>query len=237
MGEILGLDTGTLAMPKINVTGFFSNTWVYILIIAIIGVIAIGIISLLLFKKTYKKKVVIFENIAGRGYQPVLKTSARVVKVANGGMEVLKTLAGRIYLDAHAKKMGMNTYWFAKGSDGYYYNILLGDLDNKMGMLDIEPVDRDVRMWHAGVERLKEDTYNKKGWFDEHSNQIISFVFLIVLVFGMWFIVGKIGDATTALASTAETNKQVLVSLQGVLENDIFKSKLSGVGGLIPATK
>ena len=236
MGEILGLNTGSLSAPNINITGVFSNTWVYVLIVAIIGVILIAGISFLLFYKTYKRKVIIFENIAGRGYQPTIKTRARIIRVGNEGMEVLKTLAGKIYLDAHAKKMGMNTYWFAKGSDGYYYNILLGDLDTKMGMLDIEPVDRDVRMFHVGVDRLRNDTYNKKGWLDEHANQIIGIGFLIVFILGMWFIVGKVGESTQALAATAETNKEVATLLKDILQGTNNIKNQGGIGGLIPVT-
>jgi hypothetical protein len=233
MADILGLPVGDLKLPKVSITGIASSSWIYVAIVAVLGVLVIAAIALILYKKTYNKRVVIFENIAGKGYQPTVRTVARVIKVGNGGMEILKT-AGGTFLDAYGKKMGTNTYWFAKGPDGFYYNILLGDLDSKMGMLDIEPVDRDVRMWHTGVERLREQTYNKKGWLDEHANQMIMFGFLIVLVLGMWFIVGKIGDAMKPLVEVAKTNQAVLEALQGVLQGaNNLKAQIGG-SGIIP---
>lgn len=235
MANVLGIETG-LNLPSFSLTGMFSNTWVYVLLVVILGIIICGVLALFLFKRTYNKRIVIFENISGRGYQPTLKTSARVIRLEKGGMEVLKTLGGAIYLDAYGRKMGNNTYWFAKGSDGYYYNIVLGDLDTKMGMLDIEPIDRDVRMYHAGIDKLREMTYNKKSWFEEHANQLILFGFLIVLILGIWFIVGKVGDATKALAATAEVNKAVLEALNNVLRSaDNIKTSGGITGGLIPA--
>ena len=235
MADILGLSIGNLSAPKISLTGFFSNTWIYVLLVFIIGVILIAGVFLLLHKKTYSKKIIIFENIAGRGYQPTVKTTARIIKLETGGMEVLKTLAGGLILNAYGKKMGLNTYWFAKGPDGYYYNILLGDLDAKMGMLDIEPVDRDVRMFHAGVDKLRESTYHKKSWIEEHSSQLLMFAFLIALVLGIWFIVGKIGDVTKPLVEVAKTNQAVLQALEGITKTlGNIQSNGEASGGLIP---
>ncbi len=68
-----------------------------------------------------------------------------------------------MYLSAYGRKMGKNTYWYAKAQDGYLYNFLLGDLDAKRAMLDIEPIDRDVRMFHVALDRLSNDTYGKES--------------------------------------------------------------------------
>lgn len=230
MVSFFGLET-----PTINITGFLSSTWFYIVIIGFIGLILIIAIFLLLFFITYNRRIVVFENISGQGYQPVLKTRARIIKLGSGGEEVLKTMMGGHFLTAYGRKMGKNTYWFAKGSDGYLYNLVLGDLDTKMAMLDIEPVDRDVRMFRVALDRLSRQTYEKQKFMERYGVQIIMFLFLIVLILGMWFIIGKIGDATTALASTAETNKEVVELLPEILRSaDNIKSG-SGGSGLVPA--
>ena len=221
MADVLGAD---IPIPDISVTGFFSSSWVYVAAIAVFGVVLIAAIFILLFLSAYNKKVVVFENISGLGYQPVLKTRARTIKLEVGGTEILKTLARGYYLSTYGKKMGKNTFWFAKGSDGFLYNIVLGDLDTKMAMLDIEPIDRDVRMFHVAVNQLNQNTYNKKSFMEKYGIHLMLFFFLITLVLGIWFIVGKVGDATSSLSSTAETNKEVaqankdvLVSLNNIL--------------------
>ena len=91
MGILGELGVPTSSIPKIDVTGLFSNTWMWVLLVVIVGMIlTIGIV-LLLFFMTYKKKVILFENISGQGYQPILKTRARVIKLGIGGEEILKT--------------------------------------------------------------------------------------------------------------------------------------------------
>lgn len=211
------------SIPSINLTGFFSSTWWWIAIVVFIGIILIGVIFLFLFFSTYKKRVIVFENISGQGYQPVLKTRARLVKLGIGGEEIMKTLAGGTFLTAYGRKMGKNTYWFAKGQDGYLYNIILGDLDSKMGMLDIEPIDRDVRMFHVALDRLSHQTYGKNSFMEKYGIHIMLFFFLITLILGMWFIVGKVGEAVAPLGQSQEASLRIQES------NAIVTSKLEGI--------
>ena len=219
----------------VNLTGFLSSTWIYIVIVMLIGLILIILTALLLFFKTYKKKIIVFENISGQGYQPIVKTRARIIKLGLGGEEVLKTLAGGKYLTAYGKKMGKNTYWFAKGSDGYWYNIVIGDLDTKMAMLDIEPIDRDVRMFHVGLQKYNHQTYDKKSFMEKYGIHLLLFVFLAVLILGMWFIIGQVGKATSSLAATADTNRAVVESLSSILQGASNIQSGTGGSGIVPA--
>lgn len=228
------------SIPKINVTGFLSSTWIYVLIAVIVGIILIGIVAFILFLKTYNKKVVLFENIAGQGYQPILKTRARIVKLGVGGEEILKTFGGK-FVTAYGKKMGRNTFWFAKGQDGYWYNIVIGDLDSKRAMLDIEPIDRDVRMFHVALDRLSHQTYGKNSFLEKYGIHLLLFVFLIVLILGIWFIVGKVGDAVAPLGSVAsqsveiqKTNAEITARLASIVEKLGIKN-VNGGSGVIPA--
>ena len=200
MVDIAGLE---VALPSVDITGFLSSTWIYVLIVGFIGFIIIGAIALLLFFKTYNRRIIVFENVSGQGYQPVLKTRARIVKLGVSGEEILKTLAGGYYVSAYGRKMGKNVYWFAKASDGYWYNIVLGDLDTKLAMLDIEPVDRDVRMFHVAMARLAAANYDKKSFLEKYGGWIAIFIMLILMVGGFWIIAGKIADANSQLADAS----------------------------------
>ncbi len=203
MGILDDLGVGE-SIPKIDITGFFSASWIYIAIIVVVGIILVGLAIFLLFILTYKKKIILFENISGQGYQPVFRSRARVVKLGVGGEEILKTLFGGHFVSAYGRKMGKNTYWYAKGGDGYWYNIILGDLDAKQKILDVEPIDRDVRMFHVALDRLSHQTYGKTSFLEKYGVHMMMFAFLIVLILGMWFIVGKIGDAVAPLEMSTE---------------------------------
>ena len=205
----LGVSGAIPNIPKIDLTGFISSTWIYVFIIVFFGILLIAGIILFFFFTTYKKKIILFENIAGQGYQPIFRSRARVIKLGIGGEEILKTLFGGYYVSAYGRKMGRNTYWYAKGQDGYWINVLLGDLDTKKAMLDIEPVDRDIRMFHIALDRISQSTYGKQSFLEKYGVHMMLFLFLIVLIFGMWFIVGKIGDAVAPLSTASDTSLKV----------------------------
>jgi len=227
------------SIPSINISGFISNTWIWVAFVVFIGFIFVITLVILLFFMTYNKKIILFENISGESYRPVLKTRARIVKLGIGGEELLRTFRGARYLTAYGRKMGKNTYWFAKGQDGYWYNIVLGDLDTKMGMLDIEPIDRDVRMFHVALDRLSHQTYGKQGFLEKYGIHIMLFLFLITLVLGMWFIVGKIGDAVAPLSQSAKISLEIQESNAAITEKlgRIVESLTkSGATGIVPAT-
>lgn len=232
----LGVGGSMPGIPKVELTGFFSSTWIYVIIAVFVGLILIGVIATVLFRMTYNKKIVFFENISGQGYQPTLKTRARTISLGVGGEELFKTFSGGKFLTAYGRKMGKNTYWFAKGEDGYFYNITLGDLDSKRAMLDVEPIDRDVRMFHVALDRLSHQTYGKNSFLEKYGIHLLLFVFLIVLIFGMWFIVGKIGEAVAPLSS-ATTNALEIQKANAEITSKLadIVSKLRGGTGIISA--
>lgn len=236
MGQIFGIDIG-ISAPKISLTGL-GHSWIYIVIIALIGLLLIIGVVIILFMNTYKRKVVFFENIAGAGYQPILKTRARVIKLGRGGEEVLKTLAGGTYISAYGRKMGKRTYWYARGQDGYWYNIILGDLDAKFSILDIEPVDRDVRMFHLGIDKIAQNDYAQKRTFlEKYGIHMMVFIFLVIFLIGLIVISGKINEGLKAssnpeIAKTNQETANILSTIATKLDNI---QRGIGDSGLIPA--
>lgn len=234
MAEVLGA-----TLPSINITGFLSSTWLYVFLIMFIGAIGIVALVIFLYYKTWNKKIEFYENVSGAGYQRIGVRRARTIKLGIGGDEVLKPKGFFGYLTAYGQKMGRNIYWFAKGSDGYWYNVILGDLDGKRNMLDIEPIDRDARMFHVAMDRITVNQFGeKKNFMEKYASYILVFGFLVIMILGMWFIVGKIGDSTQALSETAETNTVVAELLSNILagaDNIATQQNIQSSSGLIPA--
>jgi len=214
MADVMGFDVN---IPTVDISGFLSSSWIYVAVIAFIGVILVAGISIMLFFMTYNKKVVVFENISGMGYQPVLRTKARIVKLGIGGEEVLKTLAGGHYVSAYGRKMGKNTYWYAKGQDGYWYNCTLGDLDTKLSMLDIEPVDRDVRMFHVALDKLSHQTYGKTGFLEKYGMPMLFITAIILMMVGNYIIAGKINEGIAASNAAANVNLETVKAADAAL--------------------
>ena len=226
MADVLGIN-----VPLPSFSGFFSATWVYVaIIVAIVFVLGV-VLVIALFYKTYRRKVIVFENLAGQGFQPVLRDRARIVKIGDGGEELLKLWKSKVFRTAYGRKMGKNTYWFAVGQDGYWYNCILGDLDAKMGMLDIEPIDRDMRYMHVAIRKNIQERYRKLNFMEKYGIHLMLFVFLIVLILGIWFIVGQIGKSTEALTKNVEANTEIMSASRDIIValDNILRQSGSGI--------
>jgi len=211
MGFNLGIN-----LPKFSMGGI--GTW--IMIIAILVIIIIGIAVVVWYyiqKKTYFIQIRDFENISGQGFQLVGRNTARLIKIGDGGEELLMLKKGKSYRTAYGKKMGKNEYWFCKGQDGYWYNVVLGDLDAKMGMLDIEPIDRDMRYMHVAIRKNIQDRYKSKDTISKYLPIVISFVFLVIILIALWFMMGKAGDMINAATTTVKAAQPIAEALNNAV--------------------
>lgn len=230
MAEVLGLVN--IPTPNINITGIFSSSWIYVFILGFLFLVGFSIIAIVMFMRTYNKRVIIFQNISGLGFQPISRHRARTISLGTGGVEVLKCLGGD-YLTAYGRPMGTNTYWFAKLEDGFLYNFVMADLDAKRATMDVKPVQTDVRMFYVAKDRMAKDTYGKTGFLEKYGAHIVLFIFLIIFLIGMWVIVGKFGDATKNLATNDKERIEASNKLAHAIE--ILGQKLPTVSGLEPS--
>jgi len=219
MGQLLGFNI-PLNMPKFGV----GTGNIYLIAIIFIFIFAIAIVIYVVMQwMTYNRKIIVFENISGQGFQPVFRDSARLVKLGDGGEELLYLRKKKVYRTAYGRKMGKNTYWFAVGQDGYWYNCVLGDIDAKMGMLDIEPIDRDMRYMHVAIRKNIDASYNKQKFMDKYGSYVMSGIFLIIMLGGIWFLLDKmvqVSNSTNIGIKTATTvidkAGQVISSLDNI---------------------
>ena len=222
MASLFGLDLGVDPASFVSGSSFGTMFTIsaLIFVIAIIAGIGIWIWNQ---KKIYSKTVINFENISGAGYSIANKDVARLVKVGDGGEEILYLKRAKEYRTAYGKKMGKNQYWFAKGQDGYFYNIVLGDLDAKMGMLDIEPIDRDMRYMHVAIRKNIQDRYKKVRFMDKYGSWIMGGLMMIIFFIGMGFMLDQIGNligettsAMSSIADAVESMKSIAAHLDTV---------------------
>lgn len=232
MASIFGMDLG---MDLPSFTQSFGGNGLIIILTLIFVILAGGIIIyMILQQKTFNKKIILFENISGQGYQPTLKDRARLVKIGDGGEEILYLRKKKVYRTAYGKKMGKNTYWFAVGQDGYWYNITLGDLDAKMGMLDIEPIDRDMRYMHVAIRKNITERYRKVGFMEKYGVMLISGIVILIMLGGMWFLIDQIGELLGSTAGIVEKLTPLTDAMQKALSK--VDQLCSGGSGIAPAS-
>ena len=232
MVDIMGTNI-PIEAPKFSLA---MNTWTIVLIFIILFVLVMGGVGIwaIMHFKTFSKKIVVFENISGRGYQPVFKDRARPVKIGNSGEELLFLKKKKVYRSAYGKKMGKNTYWFAVGQDGYWYNFVLGDVDAKLGMLDIEPTNTSARFEYTAMAQNIERNYTKKpSVMDKYGAYVISGLFLIIMLIGIFILLGRIGEIASNNAAAVESSRLAMETAKSVISS--LDNICSRGGGMIPA--
>jgi len=232
MPKIMGMETG------LNVPGFAASSigsWI-LMFLAIVVMIAIAGVFIWWYfqKRAYKFKIVVFENISGQGWQATMKDTARHLRLSKDGTEVFYLRKKKMPLTAYGRKMGLNTYWFAIGQDGGWYNFVLGDLDAKMGTLDIELIDRDIKYVSVAMRRNAAENYGPKiTWLDKYGSWIFGGVTLLIFIGGMWFLLDQMGNTAQAVAQAADTlakTQEPIIKALGYVD-----SICSGGSGLSPA--
>ena len=233
MSEILGLETGI----DFSVSGLPGTFAVYLIwIFGFLLLAAVGILAIWWFnqKRIFNKEIVIFENLSGQGWQVTGKDKARFLRLSKDGTEVLFLKKKKMPLTAYGRKMGKNQYWFAIGQDGGWYNFLLGDLDAKMGLLDIEPVDRDIKYVSVAMRRnAKEDYGAKQSFMDKWGVWMFSILWLIIGIAGASYLIDQMGDIASQLASAASAFSETAEPIQRALGH--VDSICQGGTGLVQA--
>jgi len=204
MSAIFGLETGL----DLSVGGALSGFAVYLLwffgflLLAVIGGVIIWWDSR---RRLYREEVVVFENVSGQGWVVAFKDKARRLRLSKDGTEVLWLKKKKMPLTAYGRKMGTNQYWFAIGQDGGWYNFTLGDLDSKMGVLDIELVDRDIKYVTVAMLKNAEKEYGpKQSFMDKWGSYIFNILGLIIFFFGAAYLISQMGDVAEMLTSAID---------------------------------
>lgn len=220
--------------PTFSLSGGFGTILTIIAILVFVGIIMIFITYLIIMSFKYNKKITIFENIAGQGYVPTGKDKAILVKVGDSGEEILKLRRRKLFRTAYGKRMGKNKYFFAIGDDGYWYNIVFGDLNKGLYEIGLKPIDKDVRYAYAGIRKNVKDNFGKK---ESVLIKMLPYIGLatLMLVFGigMWFVTRNFVAASGSINTAMQTAKEVLQSSKeviGALDNVVSGSGVISAG-------
>ena len=229
MVNILGTE---IPIPSFSFGGINLPSLVLIGTIFAFFVVGAGVIYYVYISRLYNKKIIVFENISGQGFQPTFKDTARLVSIGDGGEELLFLRKKKVYRTAYGRKMGKNTYWFSVGQDGYWYNCILGDLDAKMGMLDIEPIDRDMRYMHVAVRKNIQERYRKIKFMEKYGTIVFNGIFLIIMLVGLGFLLNQMTENAQVINEGLKTSMLIMESNANVLAS--LDNICTGVSGIKP---
>lgn len=180
-------------------------------LIGIFGGVAIatGCIFIWYFR-VYKYKFEIHEDRSGKGYERDRIVRGRLLTIGGSlNQKVFWIPKEKTYFTAYGRKMGKNMYWIFVGKDGWFYNFVAGDLDTKRGVLDIEPVDNDVRAFHTTNYKNIKERYDKpKNW-----PVVLMYVSIIlavsILAIGNYMGIKKQNEGLATVGSQIEVSKEL----------------------------
>ena len=191
-----------------------------LLMLIIIAVLAFYIIN----NKKYNKKIVILEDVAGSDDLEVIgRDRATLVKMGQSGMEILYLKNRKKYLGAYGKRMGKNTYNFAIGPDGYWYNVTLGSLTQGLDKVKINPTNVNMRYQNEGLMQTIKSRYESTTFLQKYGG-LIAYVLLIAITGIMIFLLfdkfielsGTVKGAVDAAANVMEETKKVIGAIDSL---------------------
>lgn len=218
-----------------DVAGFLGLGKVIFYLVVFTGIIiivGIGLFFLLRHLK-FNKHIVILEDVEGSdNLEPVGKDKGMLVKVAKSGMEVLYLKKRKTYKGAYGKRMGKNRYYFAIGSDGYWYNVTLGSLAEGLKTVNIKPTPVNMRYQNEALQEIIKERYDKTSFWQKYGG-MIAFTMLIVL-FGImsYLLLDKYAEIGNSVRSAVDAAAQVQIETKNIIA---ALDNLQSSGGVRPA--
>jgi len=135
-------------------------------------------------KKRWPMDFELYENMSGQGYRKTLKGKCRLVTMTSDGMELYYLKGLNKFRPAFGKRMGINLIWWGKNRDGYWRNITMEDLDDKLMKIGVNIVDSNARGVYASMNKIIGDNFKSKNFMDKYGT-IIAFGMLFLCIIGL----------------------------------------------------
>jgi len=189
--------------------GMFSGLIGFLLFIFIAAGLSITT-WVIMNKMSYNKKIVIFE-LVGNKFEPTRKDTAKEITIGQGGERVLFLKKHKLWKVAE-KQASRNTYWFAIGSDGYWYNFVMENLNLRIGTSEIGGINPEMhkimRYQNAALRKNLQERHIKKKWFEHPIVGWIGAIIFVLVVGIMFMMIGKYYFAE--LPNTLQLLNQIL---------------------------
>lgn len=227
LGDAIGGITSGFSIASFGgIVGIIAWFVVFLIVLGVVG----WLTHYFVIGSKFNKKITVYENIAGKGFIPTIHDKARVVKVGDGGEEVLQLKKLKLYRNSYGSKIGKNHYAFAVGKDGYWYNFTFGDFDEKRREMGLVPVDKDMRMMHVAIRRNIKDRFEKVTFLQKYGGLLAYTALIAVTGIMMFLLFDKFLDITSsvnnAIQAATEVQKEtarLISSLDAVTSNSGLK--------------
>ncbi|HME87159.1 MAG TPA: hypothetical protein VKE88_02000 [Candidatus Nanoarchaeia archaeon] len=211
-------------IPDIN-AGTAINVTLWVLGGILFGGIIAWIGWIIIQKKRFNKKLVLFREIGGKMtlVQTYLATFERI---GYAGDFWCRTKSGKI-LKRPMYEISKDTYLYFEREDGEWINWMPENINNVMREKKVKFLDEDVRLARIAIERNLKDRFEKEGFWKKYG-MLIGFgaIILIIFVFGL-IMTKEFQKIIPALQSVADSFSSAATA---------FNNANVGSTGLVPAS-
>lgn len=198
-------------------------TWGWLLLLFFVTIFFVGgaITSFIVYQRfKWPILVTILEKVPPFGYIPTMNDRARIISFGDGGEEIVRLKKAGKYRVSYGRKIGNKKIAFAIGEDGYWYNVVFGDFDKKLGEIGVLPVDRDMRLANSAIRKGIENRYSDKSFFEKWGVAITIGMLVIAILIqagGTWFNHTKSLEVSRSNLEVAKVNKETMESTNSII--------------------
>lgn len=209
-----------LERSGVDVAGLTSGgDFLYNLLIFVVAGAVIGIIAWFwATRKTFNKKIEIFEEVSGRPV-PVGNDVAREIILPFTSVRAFYLKKRGIHLPRPSIQTGKGHYWYFIRRDGEWVNIGLQNLNDKLKIMNIEHDHSDMRLGNAALKKLIEKNYKTSNWIKEWAPYIGFALLILMLGIAGYLIVGETGKVMSGVGGNVENLQQITSSLESILSS------------------
>ena len=205
--------------------------WFFILIIV---AILVGFITwIIVRRKKYNLKIVVFEKVNGR-YQPTRKDKAIEMKWSQDGTTVFYLQKHKKLLPRGSIQTGPRTYWYKIRDDGEWENVdAYGFVENNLDAKN-HSLHRDMRLARASMQKSHRERFEKKqSWLAQNWTIVAGVAFVAMLGIMVFLLFDKFIDVANTVNGAVEAAARVLEQSEKVIARlDLLEN---GGSGFVPA--
>jgi len=201
--------------PNLRLTSMVNIITYFIIFIIVMVIFGIGT-YILYSNSRYRKKLVIFEKVAGR-FEPTRKDRGMEIKLEYAGDTVLYLKRHKKYLPTPTIQTGRNTYWYAIREDGEWINIGIEDIDERMREVKAHFLETEMRYARVALQRNLKERYAKPSFLSVYGGLIAYTGLIAITAIMMWLLFDKYMDILSQVDATVTTSRAVMETATNVM--------------------
>src|SRR6056297_4027857 len=186
-----------------RISSFVMNAIYFLVFAAIVGLIVYYFYD----KKTYNKKIQIFEEINGRAV-PTRQYKAREMNIPNTSIKILRIKENKMFLPYPTIQTGSNNYLFFIRDDLEWINIGITNLNKKLTELDIRYNHVDMRYANSSLKELIKENYGQTDWLKKYGVYVALGIFVLIAGIALYLVADKLNETVSILDKTMLRNEK-----------------------------